>query len=163
MVDIQNHPWVRRLRPRVSYVMPSVQQIDHPVASRRDIDRDIFENLQTLWNGAATDDIVAALLSPEKTQEKVFYALLCKYRTRTLENYNMEGEDDDVKKTKKSPGAPLSFLLLTQLFTDSYLQRKAGNTSSRKARSRLGADGRGSRCRTSPVARSSRSPSPRRR
>ncbi|KAL8279348.1 hypothetical protein RQP46_008160 [Phenoliferia psychrophenolica] len=103
MVDIQQHPWVRRLRPRVSYVMPSLQQIDHPVSSRSDIDRDIFDNLQTLWNGADAEEIIAALLTPEKTQEKVFYALLCKYRTRTLENYNMEGEEEEVKKTRKAP------------------------------------------------------------
>ncbi|KAK4702047.1 hypothetical protein P7C70_g4180, partial [Phenoliferia sp. Uapishka_3] len=105
MVDIQTHPWVRRLRPRVPYVMPSLEQIDHPVSSRKDIDRDIFENLQTLWNGAHAEDIVAALLSPEKTPEKVFYALLCKYRTRTLENFNMDGDEEEVKKTARKPPA----------------------------------------------------------
>lgn len=65
MAEIQNHPWVRRLKPRVEYVMPDLQQIDHPVSSVKDIDRDIFENLQTLWNGAKTQDIIDALLSPE--------------------------------------------------------------------------------------------------
>ena len=45
--------------------MPSLQQIDHPVSSRRDIDRDIFDNLQTLWNGADAEEIISALLTPE--------------------------------------------------------------------------------------------------
>ncbi|KAK4705875.1 hypothetical protein P7C70_g339, partial [Phenoliferia sp. Uapishka_3] len=106
MVDIQKHPWVSRLAPRVVYVMPSIEQIDHPVSSRRDIDRDIFENLQTLWNGARTEDIVAALLSPEKTQEKVFYALLCKYRTRALDNFNMDEDEEEVKKPIRKPPSP---------------------------------------------------------
>ena len=42
-----------------------VEQIDHPVASERDVDRDILSNLQTLWNGAEQDDIIRALLSDE--------------------------------------------------------------------------------------------------
>lgn len=38
-----------------------------------------------------------------KTWEKVFYCLLCKYRTRNLENFNME--DEEIRKpTRKTTG-----------------------------------------------------------
>lgn len=71
MAEIQAHPWMTR-RPSRSihgappYIPPSISQIDHPVASRRDVDPDILSNLRTLWNGAAEADIVDALLSPEQ-------------------------------------------------------------------------------------------------
>ncbi|KAK4056001.1 serine/threonine-protein kinase gin4 [Microbotryomycetes sp. JL221] len=98
MDEIQKHPWVTRKAPRLIYgqptfVPPPIDQIDHPVESRRDIDPDILSNLRTLWHGAAEEDIVEALLSEEKTWEKVFYCLLCKYRTRSLEHFNMDEEE----------------------------------------------------------------------
>lgn len=110
MAEIQAHPWMTR-RPSRSihgappYIPPSISQIDHPVASRRDVDPDILSNLRTLWNGAAEADIVDALLSPEKTWEKVFYTLLCKYRTRNLENFNMD--DDEIKKPPPTRRMPI--------------------------------------------------------
>lgn len=39
---------------------------------------------------------------PRKTWEKVFYTLLCKYRSRNLENFNME--DEEPRKAKKPIG-----------------------------------------------------------
>jgi hypothetical protein len=54
-----------RLVHGVRYVPPDVESIDHPVASKRDIDPDILTNLQTLWNGADEREIVEKLLSPE--------------------------------------------------------------------------------------------------
>lgn len=70
MVEIQQHPWLTRKAPRSihgapPYIPPSIEQIDHPVASERDVDPDILSNLQTLWNGAEQDDIIRALLSDE--------------------------------------------------------------------------------------------------
>ncbi|SCV67531.1 BQ2448_5142 [Microbotryum intermedium] len=98
MDEIQRHPWVTRIPPRSihgapPFVPPSIDSIDHPVASRREIDMEILTNLKTLWNGAAEEDIIQALLSSEKTWEKVFYCLLYKYRTRNLENFNMDDEE----------------------------------------------------------------------
>lgn len=70
MEQIQVHPWMTRNPPRSingapPYVPPSLDQIDHPVASRRDIDPDILSNLRTLWNGASEHEITEALLSDE--------------------------------------------------------------------------------------------------
>ncbi|GAA5834744.1 hypothetical protein JCM11251_003651 [Rhodosporidiobolus azoricus] len=98
MEDIRRHPWVTRKAPRLIYGLappppPNVHQIARPVGSRADIDPEILTNLQTLWQGATIEEIVGELLSPEKTWEKVFYCLLYKYRTRTLENFNMEDEE----------------------------------------------------------------------
>ncbi|KAK4049021.1 serine/threonine-protein kinase gin4 [Microbotryomycetes sp. JL201] len=98
MDEIQKHPWVTRKPPRSIYgappfVPPPIDQIDHPVSSRRDVDPDILSNLRTLWHGAAEEDIIDALLSEEKTWEKVFYCLLNKYRTRSLEHFNMDEEE----------------------------------------------------------------------
>lgn len=70
MAEIQVHPWITRKPPRSihgapPYVPPSIEQIDHPVSTRYDVDPDILSNLQTLWNGAEQEDIIDALLSSE--------------------------------------------------------------------------------------------------
>lgn len=70
MEEIQKHPWMTRKAPRSihgapPYVPPSIDQIDHPVSSRHDIDPDILSNLRTLWNGTSENEIVDALLSDE--------------------------------------------------------------------------------------------------
>ncbi|GAA6013986.1 hypothetical protein JCM10207_000196 [Rhodosporidiobolus poonsookiae] len=93
MEEIQRHPWVTRKPPRLIYGLappppPNVAQIARPVGSRAEIDPEILSNLKTLWQGSGEDEIVQGLLSPEKTWEKVFYCLLYKYRTRSLEHFN---------------------------------------------------------------------------
>lgn len=70
MEKIQQHPWMTRRPPRAihgapPYSPPSIDQIEHPVASHRDIDPDILNNLKTLWNGASEESIVECLLSEE--------------------------------------------------------------------------------------------------
>lgn len=70
MDQIQVHPWMTRRPPRSihgapPYVPPSIEQIEHPVSSYRDIDPDILSNLRTLWNGASEAEIVESLLSSE--------------------------------------------------------------------------------------------------
>lgn len=70
MEQIQAHPWMTRKPPRsihgaAPYVLPTIQQIDHPVSSSRDIDPDILVNLKTLWNGASEESIIDSLLSDE--------------------------------------------------------------------------------------------------
>ncbi|PRQ72453.1 Protein kinase-like domain-containing protein, partial [Rhodotorula toruloides] len=92
MDEIRAHPWVTRKPPRLIYGVPppappDVNQIARPVGSVDEIDPEILGNLRTLWQGASEREIVQELLSPEKTWEKVFYCLLYRYRTRSLENY----------------------------------------------------------------------------
>lgn len=48
--------------------------------SRKDIDDTILNNLQILWHGASRELIVAKLLQPNMSEEKVFYSLLLKYK-----------------------------------------------------------------------------------
>jgi len=113
---------------------PDVRQIARPVGNRDEIDPEILSNLKTLWQGADETEIVQELLSPKcvplfpsfslfspgpaltlphplarsKTWEKVFYCLLYRYRTRNLENFNME--DEEIRKPRRTAGASLSFL-----------------------------------------------------
>ncbi|GAA5968961.1 hypothetical protein JCM11641_000793 [Rhodosporidiobolus odoratus] len=106
MEDILRHPWVIRKPPRLIYGLappppPNVAQIARPVGNRDEIDPEILVNLKTLWHGSGEEEIVRELLSPEKTWEKVFYCLLYKYRTRSLENYNMDEEE-----TRPKPKRP---------------------------------------------------------
>ncbi len=61
-----------------------------------------MSNLKTLWSGATDDEIVAALMSKDKTWEKAIYHLLVKYRNKHLENYNMEEEDDEVTRARRA-------------------------------------------------------------
>ncbi|GAA5881930.1 hypothetical protein JCM16303_003472 [Sporobolomyces ruberrimus] len=107
MEEIQAHPWVTRNPPRAIYGSappppPDVGQIARPVGSREDVDPEILQNLKTLWQGAKEDDIVRELLSKEKTWEKVFYCLLYRYRTRNLENFNMDDEEIRISKQRKA-------------------------------------------------------------
>lgn len=51
---------------RVAHVEPpTLDEIARPVASERDIEKDILKNLRTLWHGAPEEDIIQALLSEE--------------------------------------------------------------------------------------------------
>lgn len=70
MKEIQAHPWMTRRPPRSihgapPYTLPSIDHIEHPVASYQEIDPDILNNLKTLWNGASEEAIVESLLSQE--------------------------------------------------------------------------------------------------
>ncbi|BGP47662.1 serine/threonine-protein kinase gin4 [Rhodotorula kratochvilovae] len=105
MDDILVHPWVTRKPPRLIKgqpppAPPDVRQIARPVGSREEIDPEILTNLKTLWQGARESEIVQELLSPHKTWEKVFYCLLYRYRTRNLENFNME--DEEIRKPRRT-------------------------------------------------------------
>ncbi|ORY34280.1 hypothetical protein BCR39DRAFT_517417 [Naematelia encephala] len=99
MPDILCHPFFvsRPPRPipgRQLVDPPSLGEVERPVNSPDEIDADIMGNLKTLWSGATDDEIVAALMSKDKTWEKAIYHLLIKYRNKHLENYNMDDEDD---------------------------------------------------------------------
>lgn len=52
-----------------------------------DIDRELLQNLQTLWHGKEEEYLVQQLTCDEPTQEKVFYWALIHFREEQLENY----------------------------------------------------------------------------
>ncbi|BGP55155.1 serine/threonine-protein kinase gin4 [Rhodotorula sphaerocarpa] len=111
MEDVLRHPWVTRKPARLIYgqpppAPPDVVQIARPVGSREEIDPEILSNLKTLWQGAGEEEIVQELLSPRKTWEKVFYCLLYRYRTRNLENFNMEEEEIRKPPPRRPAAAP---------------------------------------------------------
>ncbi|KAI5477985.1 serine/threonine-protein kinase HSL1,negative regulator of Swe1 kinase [Pseudohyphozyma bogoriensis] len=100
MAEIQAHPWMNRRPPRNPYTSPSIDEVQHPVASLRDIDEDLLGNLMTLFHTSSEDQIKQALISNEKCPEKVFYSLLSRYRTRN-EDYNFD--EEEVKPKVKAP------------------------------------------------------------
>lgn len=110
MAEIVSHPFFLSRAPRMTGgrqlpAPPSLIDMARPV-SAREIDPDILSNLKTLWHGATDGEIYAALMSQDKTWEKAIYHLLVKYRTRHLENYNMdddEDSDDDMSDTENRP------------------------------------------------------------
>ncbi|KAI5451312.1 serine/threonine-protein kinase gin4 [Naganishia albida] len=99
MPEILAHKWftsqaVREIPGRPLVSPPSLDEVERPVNSAEEVDPDILGNLKTLWHGAPDEAIIEALLSKEKTWEKAIYHLLIKYRSRRLENYNLE--DDEI-------------------------------------------------------------------
>ncbi|GAV55504.1 hypothetical protein ZYGR_0AV01350 [Zygosaccharomyces rouxii] len=52
------------------------------ISSREDIDDSIVSNLQILWHGASRELIVAKLLQPKMSEEKLFYSLLLSYKEK---------------------------------------------------------------------------------
>lgn len=64
----------------------SVKSLPHPdtahrsLGSRKNIDRQILENLVILWNKRSEEDIIRCLLADGANPEKTFYALLLRYR-----------------------------------------------------------------------------------
>ncbi|KAK4686868.1 serine/threonine-protein kinase HSL1, negative regulator of Swe1 kinase, partial [Tremellales sp. Uapishka_1] len=111
MPDILVHPFFTSRPPRGipgrSLVSPpALNEVERPVNSPADIDADIMGNLKTLWHGAAEDEIIAALMSREKTWEKAIYHLLIKYRNKHLENYNMDEEDEAEARARKARRGP---------------------------------------------------------
>ena len=106
MPDILLHPFFVSRPPRPipgrQFVSPpSLTEVERPVNSPAEIDPDIMGNLKTLWHGASDDEIVAALMSRDKTWEKAIYHLLIKYRNKHLENYNMDDEEDAEARARR--------------------------------------------------------------
>ncbi|QLL30592.1 hypothetical protein HG536_0A04100 [Torulaspora globosa] len=60
--------------------------------SKKDIDESILNNLQILWHGAARELIVAKLLQPKMSEEKIFYALLLKYKENHMKKQPADAE-----------------------------------------------------------------------
>lgn len=84
MPDILNHPLLKKYPPRyipaenLEKRMPRLdvaQRITH-------IDREILRNLQTLWPHSTRDELIQQLRKTSPNTEKVFYALLVRFRQR---------------------------------------------------------------------------------
>ena len=107
MPDILQHPFFvsRSPRPipgRALVSPPTLDEVERPVNSPDEIDEDIMGNLKTLWSGASDDEIIAALMSKDKTWEKAIYHLLVKYRSKHLENYNMDESEDESARQRRA-------------------------------------------------------------
>lgn len=68
-------------------VNPSFQDAARIIPSEQHIDRNILENITTLYRKIPQDEIVARLLSERRNWEKVFYFLLKEYHERQSEEY----------------------------------------------------------------------------
>ncbi|KAJ9118609.1 hypothetical protein QFC22_003829 [Naganishia vaughanmartiniae] len=104
--DARGQEWftsqpVREIPGRPLVSPPSLDEVERPVNSEAEIDPDILGNLKTLWHGAPDEAIIEALMSKEKTWEKAIYHLLIKYRTRHLENYNLDEDEIAAAMQKK--------------------------------------------------------------
>ncbi|KAF8513471.1 kinase-like domain-containing protein [Gautieria morchelliformis] len=108
MTQILKHPFFLSTTPSPSLLL-SVQtptlytlssKTEKAIHSEDDIDADIFDNLRTLWHGTPASHIIDGLLSSEKTWEKAVYYLLLKYRSKHLERYNID-EDDELRQRRR--------------------------------------------------------------
>jgi serine/threonine protein kinase len=99
MPEIMAHPFFRSRAPRLMGgrqmpAPPSLEVLARPVRAQ-DVDVDLMCNLKTLWHAMSEEEIYQSLLSQEKTWEKAVYHLLVQYRSRHLEQYNMDADSDD--------------------------------------------------------------------
>lgn len=90
----------------------SVKSLPHPdtahrsLGSRKNIDRQILENLSILWNKRPEEDIIRCLLADGANPEKTFYALLLRYRHNQDEMQGLaggSGRADAASPKKKLP------------------------------------------------------------
>ncbi|KAF2839745.1 Pkinase-domain-containing protein [Patellaria atrata CBS 101060] len=69
---------------------PHIKQWD--IKNKKDIDREIFRNLRTLWHSEPEDVLIQRLLSNEGNHEKFFYNALIKFRDERLQDYWNTGD-----------------------------------------------------------------------
>lgn len=67
--------------------------------SREDIDDSIVSNLQILWHGASRELIVAKLLQPRMSEEKLFYSLLLNYKEKHSPKLQPESSEFENSQT----------------------------------------------------------------
>ena len=106
MDRIQRHPWFTRKPAKIIgqvIAPPSPEQMEKPIGRLEDIDADILANLRTLWQGLNEDDLVKALISYGTCWQKVFYILLLKYRTKNMEDFNMDDDEPATPPTSSKP------------------------------------------------------------
>lgn len=103
MSEILGHPWYKSRPPSVTPIEPpTLEMLSQPVSSSAsEIDPDILSNLRTLWVGASNEEIVAGLVSVERTWEKAVYRLLMDYRKKCMEEWEAEEETRREKELKR--------------------------------------------------------------
>ncbi|KAG8800471.1 hypothetical protein FRC17_006862, partial [Serendipita sp. 399] len=90
MPDIFNHPLLQIATPGI--ILPPVPKVDEyalPVLPS-DLDPDLLRSLCIILREKDKHVVVERLCCREKNFEKAFYSLLCRYRDRSFEEYNME-------------------------------------------------------------------------
>lgn len=70
------------------------------LVSKKDIDESILNNLQILWHGASRELIIAKLLQPKMSEEKIFYALLLKYKENHMKKQQVEADDSEEQNSE---------------------------------------------------------------
>jgi hypothetical protein len=122
MQDIFKHPFLLKYPPTEGeFDLPDLPEIERPVKSEAEIDKEIMKNLMILWKGESRSTIIERLLSTEyvlisersdarPNVEKTFYCLLMRYRQNRLENYRAESPSNAQaapKTMKKSTSATM--------------------------------------------------------
>ncbi|KAG5647454.1 hypothetical protein DXG03_009385 [Asterophora parasitica] len=88
MPEIMAHPFFTMIPPKIKYTStPPLTGITKAIDGPTSIDRHLFANLRTLWNGTPEADIVEKLVKAEPTLEKSIYHLLDQYRAKHVENH----------------------------------------------------------------------------
>lgn len=83
--EVLNHPLLNKY-PIPNEDLISVKSLPHPetayksLGSVKNIDKQILQNLSTLWHDRPENEIVTCLLKEGPNAEKTFYALLLRYR-----------------------------------------------------------------------------------
>ncbi|KAH3688521.1 hypothetical protein WICPIJ_000511 [Wickerhamomyces pijperi] len=82
---VLSHPLLQKyqispLDAQTLHNLPSPNSYLNKIRSAEEIDEQILQNLITLWHGVSKEEIIANLLKPESTTERIFYFLLLRYR-----------------------------------------------------------------------------------
>ncbi|KAK4508136.1 hypothetical protein PRZ48_001874 [Zasmidium cellare] len=103
MDEVWDHPLLHKFDEDFGFVgeaatkeaaVGDMPRIDQWQVSRiQDIDREILQNMRTLWHSESEQSLIQKLLNDEYNQEKLFYAALIKHREENLENYVGDGDD----------------------------------------------------------------------
>ena len=120
--EILRHPFYKSQKPKqMNCDVPKLDDIALPLASRNQIDRDIFANLRTLWPGEEDEKIEARLMDEKPSWEKGVYHLLVQYRAKHSEDYDEDEEKalvekrQEKRKAKRNADARERYQLLADL------------------------------------------------
>lgn len=106
MAQILHHKLLKKY-PVPNDDLISVKSLPHPetayksLGSRKNIDKQILENLTILWHQRSEEDIVKALLKEGSNPEKTFYALLLRYR-HSQDDSALNPPDTPLRKLPRS-------------------------------------------------------------
>ncbi|THH14632.1 hypothetical protein EW146_g5724 [Bondarzewia mesenterica] len=91
--EILKHPFYTSHTPKLgSEILPNLDEMARPLASKFEVDPGIFANLRTLWHGTPDDEILENLTNADRTWEKGVYHLLVQYRAKHMKEYDDQQE-----------------------------------------------------------------------